>query len=89
MGILTEEGVYVSNNFLNSPSHIWQSMFGKRLKYGVADEGAQNLEQFCEWIEAGKMKAVIDMVYPLSQAADAHRHYETGHSRGRVVISVE
>lgn len=36
-----------------------------------------------------RIGSVIDTVYPLSQTADAHRHYETGHSKGRVVISID
>ena len=61
----------------------------KKLKFGVADEGAENLNLLREWIENGKLSPVIDTVYPLSQTADAHRHYETGHSKGRVVISID
>ena len=91
--ILTAKGSYVSNNFLNSPRHIFQAMTNrfrrKKLKFGVADEGADNLNLLREWIENGKIKPVIDTVYPLSQTADAHRHYETGHSKGRVVISID
>ncbi|MHA1801869.1 MAG: NAD(P)-dependent alcohol dehydrogenase [Candidatus Heimdallarchaeaceae archaeon] len=91
--ILTDEGVYVSNNFLNSPKHIFQVMTNrfrrKKLKFGVADEGVDNLNLLREWIENGKIKPVIDTVYPLDQTADAHRHYETGHSKGRVVISID
>ncbi len=91
--ILTDEGSYVSNNFLNSPKHIFHIMTNrfrrKKLKFGVADESADNLNLLREWIENGKIKPVIDTVYPLSQIADAHRHYETGHSKGRVVISIE
>ena len=59
------------------------------MKFGVADEGAENLNQLREWIENGKIKPVIDTVYPLDKTADAHRHYETGHSKGRVVISID
>jgi NADPH:quinone reductase-like Zn-dependent oxidoreductase len=90
--ILTDEGVYVSNNFLNSPRHLFQAATNgfrkKKLKFGVADESAENLDVLREWIENRKLKPVIDTVYPLSQTADAHRHYETGHSKGRVVISI-
>jgi len=91
--ILTDEGSYVSNNFLNSPKHIFHVMTNrfrrKKLKYGVADEGADNLNLLREWIENGKIKPVIDTVYPLNQTAEAHHHYETGHSKGRVVISID
>jgi len=91
--ILADKGSYVSNNFLNSRRHIFQAMTNrfrrKKLKFGVADESADNLNLLREWIENGKIKPVIDTVYPLSQTADAHRHYETGHSKGRVVISID
>ena len=91
--ILTDKGSYVSNNFLNSPRHIFQLMTNrfrkKKLKIGVADESADNLNLLRKWIENGKIKPVIDTVYPLKQTADAQRHYETGHSKGRVVISIE
>jgi len=91
--ILTDEGVYVSNNPVNSPKTIFYMMTNvfrkKKLKSGVADESAANLELLREWIENGKIKPVIDTVYPLRQTANAHRHYETGHAKGRVVISIE
>ena len=47
------------------------------------------LEFLLEWTESGKIKPVIDTVYSLNQIVDAHKHYETGHSKGRVVISIE
>jgi NADPH:quinone reductase-like Zn-dependent oxidoreductase len=41
-----------------------------------------------ELIEAGKVTPVIDRTYPLSQTADAIRYLETGHVRGKVIVSV-
>ncbi len=91
--ILTDEGVYVSNNPVNSPKTFFYMMTNvfkkKKLKSGTADESTANLELLREWIESGKIKPVIDTVYPLNQTANAHRHYETGHSKGRVVISID
>ena len=40
-----------------------------------------------ELIATGKLKPVIDKVYPLSEAVAAMRHVEEGHARGKVIIT--
>jgi NADPH:quinone reductase-like Zn-dependent oxidoreductase len=87
---LSKKGVYIANNPMNSKKHIFQLITNsKKLKLVQADESADALNLLCEWIENGKIKPVIDQVYPLSQIAEAHHHYETGHAKGRVVISID
>ncbi|MDQ3448170.1 MAG: zinc-binding dehydrogenase, partial [Chloroflexota bacterium] len=39
-------------------------------------------------IEAGKVTPVIDRTYPLTETAEAIRHIEAGHVRGKLVITV-
>ncbi len=39
------------------------------------------------WIEAGRLVPHVEKIYPVSQAADAHRHIESRHTVGKVCIS--
>jgi NADPH:quinone reductase-like Zn-dependent oxidoreductase len=40
------------------------------------------------WIEAGKIKAVVDKTFPLEQAAEAHAYLEAGAHVGKVMLVV-
>jgi NADPH:quinone reductase-like Zn-dependent oxidoreductase len=50
--------------------------------------GKDDLLALKELVEAGKVRPVVDRAYPLSDAAEAIRYVETGHARGKVVITV-
>lgn len=49
---------------------------------------ADDLQRLRELLEAGKVVPVIGRTWPLSGAAEAVRHLEAGHARGKVAISV-
>ena len=55
---------------------------------GVAKPNQNDLVIMKELLEAGKVKAVIDRCYPLSEVPDAIRYLEEGHAKGKVVITV-
>jgi NADPH:quinone reductase-like Zn-dependent oxidoreductase len=63
-------------------------LVAQRLTTFVANVNKDDMVALKELIEAGNVRPVIDRTYPLSQAADAIRYVETGHARGKVVITV-
>jgi NADPH:quinone reductase-like Zn-dependent oxidoreductase len=46
------------------------------------------LSEITALIEAGTVRSVIDATYPLERIVDAMTHLETGHVRGKVVVTV-
>ena len=40
------------------------------------------------WVEAGKIKPIVDRTYPLAEVAAAHAHVESGSHVGKVVLTV-
>ncbi len=55
----------------------------------IAQFNKADMSILADLMQAGKMTPVIDKTYKLNETADALRYLETGHARGKVVISLE
>ena len=54
-----------------------------------AELNKDDLGLLAELMQSGKLTAVIDRTYKLSDSAEALRYLEKGHARGKVVVAVE
>jgi NADPH:quinone reductase-like Zn-dependent oxidoreductase len=89
--LLSPKGVYIST--LPSLDTILRIIIssivgGKRARLINVRRRVSDLETLTKWIEAGKVRPVIDKIFPLSNTAEAHALSETGHARGKIMIRI-
>jgi NADPH:quinone reductase-like Zn-dependent oxidoreductase len=60
----------------------------KTVTVAFAPESKENLATLTEMIEARKIYTIVDRVYPMAEAAAAHRRVETEQRLGAVVITI-
>jgi NADPH:quinone reductase-like Zn-dependent oxidoreductase len=61
---------------------------GVRAENHFVQPDGPGLTRLAEFVEAGQLTVVIDQLFPLARAADAHRRGETGRAQGKIVLSV-
>ena len=62
--------------------------WGRRASLVVVKSSRADLEFLGRLVETGRLRPLVDRVYPLDAVRDAHRHVETKHTRGKVVVSL-
>jgi NADPH:quinone reductase-like Zn-dependent oxidoreductase len=66
----------------------WQQLrSGKTIIAGPAAVRAADLQFLADLAAAGEFTPVIDRRYAFADTADAHRHVDSGHKRGNVVVT--
>lgn len=56
--------------------------------YHFVEPNVKNLNQITSWIGEGKFKVHIDQTFLLEEAAKAHEQIESGHTTGKIVLTV-
>jgi NADPH:quinone reductase-like Zn-dependent oxidoreductase len=70
------------------PDPLAAEKHGVRTAMVAVTPNGERLAQIARLIDEGELEIVIDSVFPLEQAAEAHRHIERGHACGKVILRV-
>jgi len=69
-------------------SKFASSKKGKSYKSFTASVNREDLDYISKLIDEGKLKTVIDKIYPLEKSAEAMEYLETARAKGKVVIDL-
>jgi NADPH:quinone reductase-like Zn-dependent oxidoreductase len=61
----------------------------QKLESFMASLTQADLAVLAGMLQAGKIRSVIDRRFSLQQVADAVRYQQTGHARGKVIVTVD
>lgn len=68
------------------PDAAAAEMHGVRTAMVAVTPHGERLAEIARLIDAGELEVMIDREFPLDQAAEAHRHIEQGHTRGKIIL---
>ncbi len=95
--VLAPKGKYVLAGFTTMPQMIHILLLGPQVAkaenqeigmMGMASVNNADLAFIAELLESHKVVPVIDKCYPLNETAQALRHFEEEHARGKIIISM-
>jgi zinc-binding alcohol dehydrogenase/oxidoreductase len=72
----------------NPPAQLHRIWWKQLTIYGSTMGTREDFEGAYELVAAGKATPVVDRVFSLAQAAEAHAHLEAGRQLGKVILSI-
>jgi NADPH:quinone reductase-like Zn-dependent oxidoreductase len=84
-GTLKPGGILVST--VQPPDQARASKAGVTGLHYMAEPNGAELTEIAALVDAREVKVTIDHIYPLDQVAEAERHLEHDHVRGKVVLA--
>jgi NADPH:quinone reductase-like Zn-dependent oxidoreductase len=84
--VLKKDGILVS--ILEPPSTEKAAACGVRCHHIFVQANAQELDELAKLVDAGKLKVIIEKVFPLAEARAAQESNATGHTRGKIALRV-
>jgi NADPH:quinone reductase-like Zn-dependent oxidoreductase len=96
--VLAPKGIYISSTDAGGAVlgplprllavAVTSPFVSQQLRSLAAKRNLDDLTHLADLVATGKLAPVIERTYPLSQTADAIRHLEAEHARGKIVLTV-
>ncbi|MBL3655524.1 NADP-dependent oxidoreductase [Fulvivirga sediminis] len=87
--VIKKGGTLVSNlGFNDEAAAIAKEKGVKGMGYLVQSNG-EDMDKLADLLASGKVKAHVSKTYSFEQLGDAHLQIETGHTRGKVVVTLD
>ena len=84
--VMKKGGIYVS--ILKPPSPEKAAQQGVRCAHTFVQANAEQLSEIAKLVDSGKVKPIIEKVFPLAEARAAQESNASGHTRGKIVLRV-
>jgi NADPH:quinone reductase-like Zn-dependent oxidoreductase len=84
--VMKRGGILVS--IASKPSQDEATAHGVRQSFVWVEPNAEQLAELAKLVEAGKLRAVVETILPLSDAKRGQELCERGHVRGKIVLRV-
>jgi len=85
--ILKKGGIVVSTLAEPSPEEL--EKYGVRASHMYAESNSAQLSEIAELIDNGKVRIMVEAVFPLEEVRKAHAMSQTGHTRGKIVLKIK
>jgi NADPH:quinone reductase-like Zn-dependent oxidoreductase len=97
--VLTPGGTLLPNSGGSTPAHamrisrilrtlMLKPFISQRIRFFVTKPVRSDLQMLADLMQAGTISQVIDTCYPFDKTPEAMRHLESGHARGKIVVTV-
>lgn len=89
-GLLANNGLFLPLNFgLREIGALLLNRFrDRKIRLAVNEDRMEDMVRLAELVDQGKLRPVVDKVFPFDEAAQAYARVETRHKQGAVVLKI-
>jgi len=89
--ILHKHGVYITTlpSMGQFARQLINPLTSKKAQSIIVQPSSSDLDYITSLFEQGRLKTIVDRVFPMAEVGDAHDYSASGEARGKIVLSME